>query len=226
MRIQLDPRNAEKLRGHPATRRDHVRHDQVRCHLTQDRHIDHCHSRGTLVDFAPSSVSSSNFGGSRPPSSTTSIPASLSGTHPSSTRQQDGESPAADSRDTAPAQECVSRFGTGDHRDSHGPPFAQADAPEVWRLRRGMNETSNVSSDLDNAHTVEVFLSALQAEDLDTASAVLDENLVYENVGFPTIRGRACTVKLFRSLLGQGQVRSEDSSHRRQRRVCAHRTHR
>lgn len=77
---------------------------------------------------------------------------------------------------------------------------------------RGMNETSNVSSDLDNAHTVEVFLSALQAEDLDTASAVLDDNLVYENVGFPTIRGRARTVKLFRSLQGKG--RFEVKTHR------------
>lgn len=77
---------------------------------------------------------------------------------------------------------------------------------------RGMNETSNVSSDLDNAHTVEVFLSALQAEDLDTASAVLDDNLVYENVGFPTIRGRARTVKLFRRLQGKG--RFEVKTHR------------
>ncbi len=75
-----------------------------------------------------------------------------------------------------------------------------------------MNETSNVSSDLDNAHTVEVFLSALQAEDLDTASAVLDDNLVYENVGFPTIRGRARTVKLFRRLQGKGKF--EVKTHR------------
>lgn len=77
---------------------------------------------------------------------------------------------------------------------------------------QGMTETSNVSSDIDNAHTVEVFLSALQAEDLDTASSVLDDNLVYENVGFPTIRGRARTVKLFRGLQGKG--RFEVKTHR------------
>lgn len=59
---------------------------------------------------------------------------------------------------------------------------------------------SNVSTDIDNAHTVEVFLSALQDKDLDTAGAQLDENLVYENVGFPTIRGRARTMKLFRGM--------------------------
>ena len=62
---------------------------------------------------------------------------------------------------------------------------------------------ANVSNDLDNAHTVEVFLSALQDQDLDGAAAVLDEHLVYQNVGFPTIRGRARAVKLFRAMEGR-----------------------
>ncbi len=66
-------------------------------------------------------------------------------------------------------------------------------------------QTTNVSSDIDNAHTVEVFLSALQDEDLDTADAQLDDNLVYQNVGFPTIRGRARTMKLFRRMQGKGR---------------------
>jgi limonene-1,2-epoxide hydrolase len=61
-------------------------------------------------------------------------------------------------------------------------------------------QTANVSTDVDNAHTVEVFLAALQDQDLDTAAAQLDDNLVYENVGYPTIRGRARAVKLFRGL--------------------------
>ena len=61
-------------------------------------------------------------------------------------------------------------------------------------------QTANVSTDVDNAHTVEVFLSALENQDLDTAAAQLDDNLVYENVGYPTIRGRARAVKLFRGL--------------------------
>ncbi len=61
-------------------------------------------------------------------------------------------------------------------------------------------QTANVSTDVDNAHTVEVFLSALQNQDLDTAAAQLDDNLVYENVGFPTIRGRARAMKLFRGM--------------------------
>ncbi len=32
---------------------------------------------------------------------------------------------------------------------------------------------------------------------------MLDENLVYQNVGFPTIRGRARAMKLFRSMEGR-----------------------
>jgi limonene-1,2-epoxide hydrolase len=72
--------------------------------------------------------------------------------------------------------------------------------------------TGNVSSDIDNAHTVEVFLSALQAQDIDGAGAVLDDNLVYENVGFPTIRGRARAMKLFRGM--EGRARFEVKTHR------------
>ncbi|WP_445169790.1 limonene-1,2-epoxide hydrolase family protein [Mycolicibacterium sp. Dal123E01] len=61
-------------------------------------------------------------------------------------------------------------------------------------------QTTNVSSDIDNAHTVEVFLNALQEQDLATADAQLDDNLVYQNVGFPTIRGRVRAMKLFKRM--------------------------
>ena len=71
---------------------------------------------------------------------------------------------------------------------------------------------SSVSSDIDNAHTVEVLLSSLQAADTDGAGAVLDENLVYENVGLPTIRGRARALKLFRSM--EGRAAFEVKTHR------------
>ncbi|MGV1087018.1 MAG: limonene-1,2-epoxide hydrolase family protein [Mycobacterium sp.] len=63
--------------------------------------------------------------------------------------------------------------------------------------------TANASTDIDNAHTVEVFLAALQNQDFDGAEAVLDENLVYQNVGLPTIRGRARTMKLMHSMEGR-----------------------
>lgn len=73
-------------------------------------------------------------------------------------------------------------------------------------------QIANVSSDIDNAHTVEVLLSALQDQDTDGAGAVLDENLVYQNVGLPTIRGRARAMKLFRAM--EGRARFEVKTHR------------
>ena len=73
-------------------------------------------------------------------------------------------------------------------------------------------QTANVSTDVDNAHTVEVFLSALQDEDYDGAAAVLDENVIYQNVCFTTIHGPARTVNLFRGM--QGRIGFEVKIHR------------
>ena len=73
-------------------------------------------------------------------------------------------------------------------------------------------QIANISSDVDNAHTVEVLLSSLQAADADGAGAVLDDNLVYQNVGLPTIRGRARAMKLFRAM--EGRAGFEVKTHR------------
>lgn len=75
-----------------------------------------------------------------------------------------------------------------------------------------INVSADLDSDVDKAHTVEVLLSSLQAQDADGAGAVLDENLVYQNVGFPTIHGRARAVKLFRAM--QGRAGFEVKIHR------------
>ena len=72
--------------------------------------------------------------------------------------------------------------------------------------------SADLDSDVDKAHAVEVLLSSLQAQDADGAAAVLDENLVYQNVGFPTIHGRARAVKLFRAM--EGRVGFEVKIHR------------
>ena len=55
---------------------------------------------------------------------------------------------------------------------------------------------------VENAHTVERFLYALQNSDLDAAGPLLAEDLVYQNVGLPTIHGRKRAMKLFSSLGG------------------------
>lgn len=62
------------------------------------------------------------------------------------------------------------------------------------------------------AGTVEIFLNALQDQDFETAENALAQNLVYQNVGLPTIYGRNRTVKLFRSM--QGRVGFEVKIHR------------
>ena len=73
-------------------------------------------------------------------------------------------------------------------------------------------QIANISSDIDNAHTVEVLLSSLQAADTDGAGAVLDDDVVYQNVGLPTIRGRARAMKLFRAM--EGRAGFEVKTHR------------
>ena len=77
-----------------------------------------------------------------------------------------------------------------------------------------MTDQIRVDSDIDNAHTVEVLLSSLQAADADAdgAGTVLDDNLVYQNVGFPTIHGRARAMKLFRAM--EGRAGFEVKTHR------------
>jgi limonene-1,2-epoxide hydrolase len=54
-----------------------------------------------------------------------------------------------------------------------------------------------------NSRTVEAFLFALRDQDFATADALLADDLVYENVGLPTIRGRARAMKMFRAMEGR-----------------------
>jgi limonene-1,2-epoxide hydrolase len=74
------------------------------------------------------------------------------------------------------------------------------------------DQASPVRSDVDNARTVETFLYALQDEDFDTADAQLADNIVWQNVGWPTVRGRDRIMKLFRR--GEGRAGFEVKIHR------------
>lgn len=64
----------------------------------------------------------------------------------------------------------------------------------------------------DPASLVEGFLSALQDEDFETADALLADDVVWQNVGLPTIRGRERVMKLFRR--GEGRSAFEVKVHR------------
>ena len=66
--------------------------------------------------------------------------------------------------------------------------------------------TELTATDIANTATVEGFLNALQDADYEAADAALDDNLVYENVGLPSIHGRARTMKLFRQMDGRAAL--------------------
>jgi limonene-1,2-epoxide hydrolase len=74
------------------------------------------------------------------------------------------------------------------------------------------DQASPVSSDIDNARTVETFLYAVQDEDFDTVDSLMADTLVWQNVGWPTLQGRQRIVKILRS--GQGRVGFEVKIHR------------
>jgi limonene-1,2-epoxide hydrolase len=66
-----------------------------------------------------------------------------------------------------------------------------------------MTEQTTAVTDTTNALVVERFLKALQSQDFDTADALLADDLVYQNVGFPTIRGGRRVAKIFRGMEGR-----------------------
>jgi limonene-1,2-epoxide hydrolase len=66
-----------------------------------------------------------------------------------------------------------------------------------------MTEPSVQQTAVDNIRAVESFLDALADDDLDTAAAVLAEDVVYQNVGLPTIYGRSATIGVFRRMAGR-----------------------
>jgi limonene-1,2-epoxide hydrolase len=74
------------------------------------------------------------------------------------------------------------------------------------------DQASRVSSDVDNARTVETALYALQDQDFDTLDSAFADEIVWQNVGFPTMRGRQRIVNLLRR--GQGRVGFEVKIHR------------
>ncbi len=68
--------------------------------------------------------------------------------------------------------------------------------------------TNTTTTQADQASGVaREFLELLQAEDLDRAVALLDDDVVYSNVSLPTVRGRDAVERLFRPFLGRAGFR-------------------
>ncbi len=66
-----------------------------------------------------------------------------------------------------------------------------------------MTEQNSAVTPQLNAITVESFLNALANQDMETADALLADDVVYQNVGLPTIHGRKRVIKLMRGMEGR-----------------------
>lgn len=55
----------------------------------------------------------------------------------------------------------------------------------------------------DNGRAVETFLFALADEDFDTVESLAAPDLLWQNVGLPSIRGRARIMKMLRGMQGR-----------------------
>lgn len=64
-------------------------------------------------------------------------------------------------------------------------------------------ETTSSSSPVENADIVKTFLESLQAQDFDTFESLMSDDVVYQNVGLPTIRGARRVTKLMRRMEGK-----------------------
>ncbi|OBI78360.1 limonene-1,2-epoxide hydrolase family protein [Mycobacterium sp. E740] len=60
------------------------------------------------------------------------------------------------------------------------------------------DQASGPRTDVDNIRAVETFLYALQDEDFDTVESLMADNILYQNYGYTTMRGRHRVMKLFR----------------------------
>jgi limonene-1,2-epoxide hydrolase len=75
-----------------------------------------------------------------------------------------------------------------------------------------MTEQTSTDASTGNALLVEAFLNALQDQDFDAFDALVADDIVYQNVGLPTIRGGTRVRKMMRSM--QGKMGFEVAFHR------------
>jgi limonene-1,2-epoxide hydrolase len=66
-----------------------------------------------------------------------------------------------------------------------------------------MTEQTSAVASTGNAIVVETFLNALSDQEFDTIDALLADDVVYQNVGLPTVHGRTRVVKMMRGMEGR-----------------------
>lgn len=75
-----------------------------------------------------------------------------------------------------------------------------------------MTELTSTAAGTGDAVVVENFLKALQNQDFDTFERLIADDVVYQNVGLPTIHGGRRVVKMMRGM--QGRAGFEVAFHR------------
>jgi limonene-1,2-epoxide hydrolase len=75
-----------------------------------------------------------------------------------------------------------------------------------------MTEQTSTETSAQNALVVETFLNSMQDQDFAAFDSLLADDVVYQNVGLPTIRGRDRVVKMMRGM--EGRVGFEVKFHR------------
>jgi limonene-1,2-epoxide hydrolase len=66
-----------------------------------------------------------------------------------------------------------------------------------------MTELTSTAAGTDDAVVVENFLKALQNQDFETVERLLADDVVYQNVGLPTVRGSRRVVSMMRGMEGR-----------------------
>jgi limonene-1,2-epoxide hydrolase len=66
-----------------------------------------------------------------------------------------------------------------------------------------MTDQISAVTNAAQARTVETFLKAMQSQDFDTLDTLVADDIVYQNVGLPTIRGGRRVKKLLRGMEGR-----------------------
>jgi limonene-1,2-epoxide hydrolase len=66
-----------------------------------------------------------------------------------------------------------------------------------------MSEQASADTSTGNAVVVETFLNALQDQDFVAIEGLIADDLVWQNVGFPSIRGGTRILKLLRGMEGK-----------------------
>ena len=150
--------------------------------------------------LAPASVSSSNSVGSSPTSSTAFTPTDRPVSSHSVPVSSVGESPAAKNFNAEQARET---HGQGPVRRPRRHACGYPATRPVTSLKT-MTETTSAVDATANARVVETFLYALQDMDFDTAESTLADNILYQNVGYTTMRGSRRIMNLFRRGNGRG----------------------